>query len=158
MHITRLGTRASGQPQTTCEGIVHRDISPSNVLVSRQGEILLTDFGVAKAISDTSRQQSAVKGKVPYMSPEQLRAESLDGRADLFALGVVLFEALAGERPYAGAHDPATIMLTLKGEHPPLPALAPDAPPGLCHVIERLIEPDKEQRPATAAAPHRSAR
>lgn len=133
-------------------GIVHRDISPSNVLVSRQGEILLTDFGVAKAISDNSRKQSAVKGKIPYMSPEQLRAESLDGRADLFALGVVLFEALAGKRPYEGAHDPATIMLILKGEHPPLKALAPDAPPGLCDVIEHLIDPDKEQRPASAAA------
>lgn len=133
-------------------GIVHRDISPSNVLVSRQGEILLTDFGVAKAISDTSRRQSAVKGKVPYMSPEQLRAESLDGRADLFALGVVLFEALAGQRPYEGAHDPATIMLILKGEHPPLQVLAPEAPPGLCDVIERLIDVDKEKRPANAAA------
>ena len=133
-------------------GIVHRDISPSNVLVSRQGEILLTDFGVAKAISDTSRKQSAVKGKIPYMSPEQLRAESPDGRADLFALGVVLFEALAGRRPFEGPHDPATIMLILKGEHPPLQSLAPDAPPGLCDVIERLINPDKEQRPATAGA------
>lgn len=133
-------------------GIVHRDISPSNVLVSRQGEILLTDFGVAKAISDNSRKQSAVKGKIPYMSPEQLRAESLDGRADLFALGVVLFEALAGVRPYEGAHDPATIMLILKGEHTPLRSLAPDAPPGLCDVIECLIDPDKENRPGTAAA------
>lgn len=133
-------------------GIVHRDISPSNVLLSREGEILLTDFGVAKAITRASRKQSAVKGKVPYMSPEQLRAESLDGRADLFSLGVVLFEALAGERPYEGAHDPATIMQILSGEHPPLASLAPEAPPGLCDVIERLIRPDRESRPATAAA------
>jgi serine/threonine protein kinase len=145
-------TAGIGATADDVQGIVHRDISPSNVLVSRQGEILLTDFGVAKAISDTSRRQSAVKGKVPYMSPEQLRAESLDGRADLFALGVVLFEALAGARPYEGPHDPATIMLTLKGEHAPLQTLAPDAPPGLCDVIERLIDPDKEKRPATAAA------
>jgi serine/threonine protein kinase len=133
------------------QGIVHRDISPSNVLVSRQGEILLTDFGVAKAMSGASRKQSAVKGKVPYMPPEQLRAEPLDGRADLFALGVVLFEALGGERPYEGAHDPATIMLILKGEHVPLTSLAPDAPPGLCTVIESLIEPDPAKRPATAS-------
>jgi serine/threonine protein kinase len=133
-------------------GIVHRDISPSNVLVSRQGEILLTDFGVAKAMTGKSRKQSAVKGKVPYMSPEQLKAEALDGRADLFALGVVLFEALAGERPYEGAHDPATIMRILNGDHPSLESLAPEAPRGLCDVIERLIEPDREKRPATAAA------
>ncbi len=139
-------------PQGSTRGIVHRDLSPSNVLISRQGEILLTDFGVAKAMSGASRQQSAVKGKVPYMSPEQLRAERLDGRADLFALGVVLFEALAGERPYEGAHDPATIMLILEGDRPRLASLAPDAPPGLCEVIDSLLEPDREKRPDNAAA------
>jgi serine/threonine protein kinase len=132
------------------EGIVHRDISPSNVLISRRGEVLLTDFGVAKAISSTSRKQSAVKGKVPYMAPEYLRSEPLDGRADLFALGVVLFESLAGERPYEGEHDPAIIMRILKGEHPPLTKLAPEAPQGLCQIIERLLEPDRENRPPNA--------
>ncbi len=132
-------------------GIVHRDISPGNVLISRRGEVMLSDFGVAKAISGTSRKQSAVKGKVPYMSPEQLRAEPLDGRADLFALGVVLFEALGGQRPYDGAHDPATIMLTLAGEHPSLTALAPSAPSGLCDVIEILIRPDRDDRPKNAS-------
>ena len=86
------------------------------------------------------------------MSPEQLKAEPLDGRADLFALGVVLFEALAGERPYEGAHDPATIMRTLNGDHPSLKSLAPEAPKGLCDLIEQLIEPDREKRPATATA------
>ena len=106
------------------QGIVHRDISPSNILISRRGEVLLTDFGVARAISGTSRQKSAVKGKVPYMAPEYLRSEPLDGRADLFSLGVVLFESLAGERPYEGDHDPAIIMRILKGEHPPLAKLA----------------------------------
>jgi hypothetical protein len=131
--------------------IIHRDISPSNVLISKNGEILLTDFGVAKAVTGTSHKQSAVKGKVPYMSPEQLRAQPLDGRADLFALGVVLFEALSGQRPYEGAHDPATIMLTLEGDHPSLQELCPDAPPELCKVIESLIEPDRDQRPETAA-------
>ena len=132
-------------------GIVHRDISPSNVLVSKQGEILLSDFGVAKAMTGTSRKQSAVKGKVPYMSPEQLRAEPLDGRADLFALGVVLYETLAGERPYDGAHDPATIMQILKGEHPALHSRAPDAPAEFCALVEQLLKPDRDERPTTAA-------
>lgn len=131
--------------------IVHRDISPGNVLISRRGEVLLSDFGVAKAISGTSRKQSAVKGKVPYMSPEQLRAEPLDGRADLFALGVVLFEAIGGQRPYDGAHDPATIMLTLSGEHPSLHGLAPGAPPRLCEVIESLLRPERDERPENAS-------
>jgi serine/threonine protein kinase len=131
--------------------IVHRDISPSNVLISVHGEIMLSDFGVAKAVTGSSRQQSAVKGKIPYMSPEQLRLEPLDGRADLFGVGVVLFEALCGTRPYEGGHDPATIMLILEGKHLPLASLAPGAPPELCALIDRLIEPDRENRPASAA-------
>lgn len=132
--------------------IVHRDISPSNVLVSRHGEIMLTDFGVAKAVTGSSRKHSAVKGKIPYMSPEQLRLESLDGRADLFGVGVVLFEALCGRRPYEGGHDPATIMLILQGTHQPLASLAPGAPPELCKLIDSLIEPDRDKRPESAAA------
>jgi len=132
--------------------IVHRDISPSNVLISRHGEIMLSDFGVAKAVTGSSHKQSAVKGKIPYMSPEQLRLESLDGRADLFGAGVVLFEALCGRRPYEGGHDPATIMLILQGEHQPLASLAPGAPPELCALIDSLIEPDRDKRPDSAAA------
>ena len=132
--------------------IVHRDISPSNVLISRHGEIMLSDFGVAKAVTGTARQQSAVKGKIPYMSPEQLRLEPLDGRADLFGVGVVLFEALCGKRPYSGGHDPATILLILEGDHEPLASLAPGAPPELCAIIDGLIEPDRDNRPDSAAA------
>ncbi len=132
--------------------IVHRDISPSNVLISRHGEIMLTDFGVAKAVSGSSRKHSAVKGKIPYMSPEQLRLESLDGRADLFGVGVVLFESLCGQRPYEGGHDPATIMLILQGTHQPLASLAPGAPTELCALIDSLIEPDRDKRPESAAA------
>lgn len=132
--------------------IIHRDLSPSNVLVSKRGEILLTDFGVAKAITATSRPQSAVKGKVPYMSPEQLRAEKLDGRADLFALGVVLFEALSGQRPFQGEHDPATIMKILQGQRASLRDLAPTAPPELCEVIESLLATDRNDRPENATA------
>jgi serine/threonine protein kinase len=132
--------------------IIHRDLSPSNVLVSQRGEILLTDFGVAKAVTGTARQQSAIKGKVPYMSPEQLRSETLDGRADLFALGVVLYESLAGHRPFQGDHDPATIMQILNGDRRPLLEVAPDTPPGFAEVIERLLEPDRDARPESASA------
>jgi len=131
--------------------ILHRDISPSNVLISRQGEIFLADFGVAKAVSSASHKPSAVKGKIPYMPPEQLRARKCDGRADLFSLGVVLFEALGGERPFEAGNDPATIIRILNGEHPSLRGLAPSAPAGLCTVIERLIEADIDARPKGAA-------
>ena len=143
--------RDSDFEDSRAAAIVHRDISPSNVLISVHGEIMLSDFGVAKAVTESSRQQSAVKGKIPYMSPEQLRLESLDGRADLFGVGVVLFEALCGKRPYEGGHDPATILLILEGRHQPLASLSPGAPKELCALIERLIEPDRNNRPASAA-------
>ncbi len=132
--------------------IIHRDLSPSNVLVSMRGEILLTDFGVAKAITGTARQQSAVKGKVPYMSPEQLKSETLDGRADLFALGVVLYESLVGHRPFQGDHDPATIMQILNGDRRPILEVVPETPPGLAEVVEQLLEPNREARPESASA------
>lgn len=148
-HDPRRDGSTNGPADTA---IIHRDISPSNVLISQRGEILLTDFGVAKAITGTARQQSAVKGKVPYMSPEQLRSETLDGRADLFALGVVLYESLAGHRPFQGDHDPATIMQILNGDRPSLQEVTPEAPPGLVDVIEQLLEPDRDDRPKSASA------
>jgi serine/threonine protein kinase len=141
----------SPPPGSGFEGLVHRDISPSNILISRQGEVMLSDFGVAKDSADVRRKSSAAKGKFPYMSPEQLRAEPVDGRSDLFAVGVVLFEALAGVRPYEGANDPTTIMQILNGDHADLAEWAPDAPPKLRGVIERLIDPDPEKRVQTAA-------
>ena len=148
-HNPPSGTGIDG---SDLSAIIHRDISPSNVLISRHGEVMLTDFGVAKAITDTWTKQSNVKGKIPYMSPEQLLGEPVDGRADLYALGVVLFEALTGKHPHAGVNEPATIMSALAGNHVPLAELAPDAPPGLRKVIESLLEPDRKQRPATALA------
>jgi hypothetical protein len=121
------------------------------VLVSRHGEIKLTDFGLAN-VASSGTPLSAVKGKFPYMAPERLRDEPIDGRSDLFSLGVILFETLAGRRPYDGGHDPATIMLIIEGDHPPLCELAPDTPDGLCAIVQNLIERDRERRPSTAGA------
>ena len=135
---------------TDFDGLVHRDISPSNILISRQGEVMLTDFGVAKANEEQRRKSSAAKGKFPYMSPEQLRAEPVDGRSDLFSVGVVLFEALSGIRPFEGANDPTTIMRILNGDHADLAEWAPEASPKLCEVIERLIRTDADERLQTA--------
>ncbi|HSN85064.1 MAG TPA: serine/threonine-protein kinase [Polyangiales bacterium] len=141
----------SPPPGSGFEGLIHRDISPSNILISRQGEVMLSDFGVAKDTAELRRKSSEAKGKFPYMSPEQLRAEPVDGRSDLFAVGVVLFEALAGIRPYEGPNDPATIMQILNGDHAELAEWAPDAPAKLCEVVERLIDPDPEKRLQNAA-------
>lgn len=143
---------ASGRDEnsTDVRGIVHRDLSPSNIMLSRHGEIMLTDFGVAKAMTGASRNQSGVKGKIPYMSPEQLRNQALDGRADLFSLGVVLYESLSGRRPFDGGNDPATIMMILRGEQTPLHDLEHEAPATFCDIVEGLLQPDPDNRTPSA--------
>jgi serine/threonine-protein kinase len=132
--------------------LVHRDISPSNILVSRSGEAKLADFGIAKALDDAKATASrSARGKVPYMSPEHMRGESVDGRTDLFSLGVVLFEAMAGMRPFDGAHDVETMQKILEGDRVSLEEVAPDAPTELREIIERLIEVDPAVRTPSAA-------
>jgi len=132
--------------------LVHRDISPSNVLLSRSGETKLADFGIAKAIDNvTATASRSAKGKIPYMSPEHMRGEPIDGRGDLFSLGVVLFEAAAGIRPFDGAHDVETMQRILDGERLSLEDVAPDVPAPLREVIERLIEVDPDIRTPNAA-------
>jgi hypothetical protein len=131
--------------------LVHRDISPSNILLSRSGETKLADFGIAKAIDNvTATASRSAKGKIPYMSPEHMRGETVDGRADLFSLGVVLFEAAAGCRPFDGAHDVETMQKILEGDRRSLADIAPDVPAPLRAVIERLIEVDPDARTPNA--------
>jgi serine/threonine protein kinase len=131
--------------------LVHRDISPSNILLSRSGEAKLADFGIAKAIDNAAVTASrSAKGKIPYMSPEYMRGETTDGRADLFSLGVVLFEAAAGVRPFDGAHDVETMQKILDGDSLALEEVAPDVPPALREVIKRLIELDPDARTPSA--------
>ena len=131
--------------------LVHRDISPSNILLSRSGETKLADFGIAKAIDNvTATASRSAKGKIPYMSPEHMRGETVDGRADLFSLGVVLFEAAAGCRPFDGAHDVETMQKILEGDRRALADAAPDVPLPLRDVIERLIEVDRGARTPSA--------
>ncbi|HEX4355067.1 MAG TPA: serine/threonine-protein kinase, partial [Polyangiales bacterium] len=135
------------------DGIVHRDISPSNVLVSYAGEVKLTDFGVARAMrSDAEPLSTTVKGKLCYMSPEQARGQVLDGRSDLFALGVVCYELLSGQRPFDGASDADTLLRVTMGQHTPLIEVAPDVPGGLAMVVEKLLSRDREQRYVSADA------
>lgn len=138
-----------GQP----DGIVHRDVSPSNVLISYSGEVKLTDFGVARAMrADVEPLSTTVKGKLCYMSPEQARGQLLDGRSDLFAVGVMFYELLCGRRPFDGNSDAETLLRVTSGQFTPLREVAPEVPPGLAHIVERLIHRDREQRFATADA------
>ncbi len=134
------------------QSIVHRDVSPSNVLISRAGETKLADFGIAKAIESAAATASkSVQGKIPYMSPEQMRGEAVDARSDLFSLGVVLFEAVAGVRPFDGAHDVETMQRIVEGQRRALAEVAPSTPVELQEVIENLIAIHPENRTPSAS-------
>jgi serine/threonine protein kinase len=133
-------------------GIVHRDVSPHNVLVSRTGSVKLTDFGIAKATAAaTASRSGTVKGKLSYMSPEQASGGSPDGRADVYAVGVLLYELLAGERPYDGATETETLARVLRGGATPVERLVPGLPPDLAALTMRLFALRREDRPAGAA-------
>jgi serine/threonine protein kinase len=134
-------------------GILHRDLSASNVLVSYAGEVKLSDFGLAKVMTAGHATMSGtVRGKVPYMSPEQVKADRMDARSDLFSLGIVLHEALTGARPFDGETFGETMAKILNGRRPPLAELAQAAPRELVAVIDQLLEIDPDRRPPTAAA------
>ncbi len=125
-------------------GLVHRDITPRNILLSLDGDVKVTDFGVAVLAGDSTDQR---RGTVPYMSPEQARGEPVDPRADLFSLGLVLYELLAGQRAYAGADKDAVLALARAGEVPPL---GPDAPAELARLVARATAPRPDDRFASA--------
>jgi serine/threonine protein kinase len=138
-------TDAAGRPLS----IVHRDVSPANILLSWEGEVKLTDFGVAKFARSSDGSLGGLKGNLGYMAPEQARGEFVDGRADLFALGVVLYEALTGENPFRARTDLITLSRLREGHVPPLP---PELPTALAEVVARATAPDPRVRFASAAA------
>jgi serine/threonine-protein kinase len=130
-----------GQPL----GLVHRDVSPENILLSRQGAVKVADFGIAKAAdSPHTTQVGMVKGKVRYMAPEHLRGEPLDARADLYSLGLVLFEALTGVKPFSASDEGQ--LRESERRPPPLSQLRPEAPPELQRILDRALAPKREAR------------
>jgi tRNA A-37 threonylcarbamoyl transferase component Bud32 len=143
LHYAHDLADADGRPL----GLVHRDISPDNILVHRNGMAKVVDFGIAKAANSSGRTRTgALKGKVAYMPPEQLRGDPLDRRADVFALGVVLYEMIAGRRPWEGDSDVSLIGQIMTEEPKPLSALRPDAPAGLTAVLDRALAKEREAR------------
>jgi eukaryotic-like serine/threonine-protein kinase len=132
-------------------GLVHRDISPSNILLGVDGDVKLVDFGIAKAVGDPHRTTTGViRGKIPYMAPEYARTGQYDVRSDLFSLGVVGYELLALRRPYQGQNDPETLEHAARGVHTPLTQLRSDTPSTLARVIEALLSPAPDDRPSSA--------
>jgi serine/threonine-protein kinase len=137
------------------ENIVHRDIKPGNILMVPEGEVLLTDFGIAKPLKATEddgtdlTRADIMMGTAKYLSPEQVQGRELDGRADMYALGLVLYECLAGDVPFRGENDQATAVARLQRDPTPLGGLRPDIPASVVSVIHRMLRRKPEHRYAT---------
>ncbi|HTU60254.1 MAG TPA: serine/threonine-protein kinase [Polyangiales bacterium] len=128
-------------------GVVHCDVSPANILISVAGEVKLTDFAVAQPLGTAAKPS----GKVPYMAPEQWFSDELiDGRADIFALGVCMYELLSGTRPAVGSDDEIFAALSA-GQHTPLRELAPEVAPAYVQIVERCLAPRPADRYGSAA-------
>ncbi|MGZ3439835.1 MAG: serine/threonine protein kinase, partial [Polyangia bacterium] len=128
-------------------GIVHRDISPPNILVSKRGEVKLVDFGLAKATSQLeTTDPGVVKGKFSYLSPEAASGKDVDRRADIFAVGILLYELLTGKRLFYGETDYQTVELVRQAKVPPLAAQNPEVTPELEQVVRKALARDLNQR------------
>jgi serine/threonine protein kinase len=136
---------------TEMRGIVHRDVSPHNVLLSWEGAVKVSDFGIAKARSASSATASIfIKGKPAYMSPEQANGQSLDGRSDLFAAGIMLWEMLVGRRLFVGEDTRSTLAAVLFGQVPRPRSIRGDIPKDVERVVMKLLERDLPARYTTA--------
>jgi len=135
-------------------GIVHRDVSPNNILASARGEVKLFDFGIAKADEGRMHQTQTVvvKGNVQYMSPEQARGENVDARADVYSLGLVLYFLLSGRSLYKGESAYELLIQAAQGLTAELMPRLEKLPPELANVLQVALEPDREQRFQSAAA------
>jgi len=147
VHVACALLRALAAVQRCLPGLVHRDVTPHNVLVSAHGEVKLGDFGIALARDRTRWTRPLhVKGKPGYMSPEQIRGEELDPRSDLFAVGVVLYELLSGQRPWGPAAGMREMLRTLDEAPMPLARLCPRLARGLPAVVDRLMARSPDAR------------
>ncbi len=134
-------------------GLVHRDISPHNLMVDRHGRVKITDFGIARVADELREVRTRVgtmKGKVSYMSPEQLNLHDIDHRTDIFAVGILLHELLTGQRLFRADNDYAASRMVLEGRIPPPSSANPEVPAALDKVVMRALERDRDLRYPTA--------
>ncbi len=134
-------------------GLIHRDVSPSNILISRQGEVKITDFGIARAsLKIMETRPDLLRRTFDYMSPEGAAGRDVTQKSDLFAVGVVLYECLTLHHPFRREGEMATLEAIQEGEHTPLAELRPDLLPSFAAAIERVLSVDPAARPGDATS------
>jgi len=133
--------------------IIHRDIKPSNIILDGYGNVKVMDFGLARITGERSRltQSGTLMGTLDYMSPEQCRGEELDAQTDIYSLGVVLYEMLAGKLPFDAPNEAALINRILHDDPPELTTLEPEVSRDLAHIVTRAMSRNKDGRYATIA-------
>ncbi|MEW5873959.1 MAG: protein kinase [Candidatus Zixiibacteriota bacterium] len=128
-------------------GVVHRDLKPENIMVTPDGTVKITDFGLAKRMGDPGRTSAGtILGTAYYMAPEQAKGQSVDRRADWFSLGAIAYEMTTGKRPFEGYHEMAVLYSVVNETPEPVAGIRPDAPPGLIQAIDTMLHKDPEER------------
>lgn len=146
LHYAHERVGLDGQPLH----LVHRDVTPANLMIDDQGRVMVLDFGIASVADSASEETGALRGKLAYMSPEQVRSEPLDLRSDLFSLGIVLYELLVGKRLFRRRSDPEVIDAITRQPLPDPRGERPDLPEALANVLRRALARERERRFATA--------
>lgn len=143
---------ARGLTAAHAEGLIHRDIKPANLMLDREGHVKIGDFGLAKATTQSTRLTGTglFLGSPGYLSPEQCRGEELDGRSDIYSLGVTFYELLSGQIPFSGDSPAAMVLSIIQSEPPAIEDLNPHVDPELRRILGRMIAKDRGARIASA--------
>jgi serine/threonine-protein kinase len=128
------------------QGVIHRDIKPANVMITKDGIVKVMDFGIAKMASSSKTQTNIVLGTPTYMSPEQIAGKKVDGRTDIFSLGVMLFELLTGQLPFTADNLSAMLFSITHHPHPAIQTMRPDLPPMVQEIVDRALQKELPHR------------
>lgn len=144
--LLTIATVADALDYAHQQGVVHRDIKPANIMLTKDRVVKVMDFGIAKMASSSKTQTNIVMGTPTYMSPEQIAGKKVDGRSDIFSLGIVLFELLTGQLPFTADNLSAVLFSIAHHPHPAIQPLRPDLPPMVQAIVNRALQKELPHR------------